>query len=572
MQMRSTTRLKTGQAPFVPTCYRRRLVRQTRRLRWQRVGLAGFGLVALAGTFAGCGRDKSSSLGLRLQPDSSCSGVPLGCVETLDVVLAGDGTTPSRSWRFDFQVPGGQAPLDGLPTSGSGRFRVAGLATGLVLAFSGTSQSFTFRTEDQDLPVPVSCVIPPTCGPVPGATPTPFQNGQNAVTVLGQDNFSRCNRANNGFNEQNELAQPEGILADYAGHDRLWVAEREGNRLSTFGSLAAITSGAAIDFVVCQNNSGDVGNSGNGANRCNRPYGVGLLPARLAMADSQNHRTPVFDPIPAANNASSAVALGQPNNTGADNPNQGGVPAANTLNLPWGVAVSGTSLWIADSGNHRILRYDPDALANDLPATLVLGQAAFDTNAANGGGASASTLSSPAHVASDGTWLWAADRANNRVLGWRIATLVSNGTPAQIVLGQATFTDVDANRGGAIAADTMNLPRSVHADANRLVVADSGNHRVLIWQPVPTTNGAPATAVLGQPDFTTGTPNFGGSGANCPNVGAAGDVGCNLGQEPPTAASLARPGAVWISGDRLWVADSCNHRALLYEPLVTPGR
>lgn len=494
--------------------------------------------------------------------------MPLGCVDTLDVVLTGEGSTQSRSWRFAFQVPGGQAPLDNLPTSGTGRFRVAGLANGLLVAFSGTSQMFTFRAEDQDLPVPVSCLVPSPCG-TPNPVVTPFQNGQNAVVQLGQNDFDTCDPGN--VANDLEVRQPEGILADYQAGDRLWVTQRAGNRIATFADLATITSGPPIDFVVCQDDLTTLdANTNDAANRCDRPYGLALLPSKLVFADSQNHRAPVFDPIPTALFPASAAALGQPSNTGNNAANQGGAVAANTLNLPWGVAVSATSLWITDSGNHRILRYDPGALANDLPATLVLGQAAFDTNAANGGGPSAATLSSPAHVATDGTWLWAADRANNRVLGWRIATLVSNGTSAQIVLGQATFTDVEPNRGGAIGADTLNLPRGVHADANRLVIADSGNHRVLIWQPVPTVNGAPATTVLGQPDFTTGTPNFGGSGTNCPNVGAGGEVGCNLGQEPPTAASLARPGAVWISGDRLWVADSCNHRALLFEPPVTP--
>ena len=34
---------------------------------------------------------------------------------------------------------------------------------------------------------------------------------------------------------------------------------------------------------------------------------------------------------------------------------------------------------------------------------------------------------------------------------------------------------------------------------------------------------------------------------------------------PPNAHTLARPGAVWLDGDSLWVADTCNNRALLFK-------
>jgi hypothetical protein len=44
-------------------------------------------------------------------------------------------------------------------------------------------------------------------------------------------------------------------------------------------------------------------------------------------------------------------------------------------------------------------------------------------------------------------------------------------------------------------------PRGVFANDEMLVVADSGNHRVLIWHGVPCSDGAPADVVLGQPDF-----------------------------------------------------------------------
>ena len=47
-------------------------------------------------------------------------------------------------------------------------------------------------------------------------------------------------------------------------------------------------------------------------------------------------------------------------------------------------------------------------------------------------------------------------------------------------------------------------------NSTRLLVADTNNSRVLVWLTFPTTNGQAADFVLGQPDFTTGTPGVGG--------------------------------------------------------------
>ena len=51
------------------------------------------------------------------------------------------------------------------------------------------------------------------------------------------------------------------------------------------------------------------------------------------------------------------------------------------------------------------------------------------------------------------------------------------------------------------SATAMYAPRGVWLDDERFIVCDSGNHRVLIWNGVPTTDEAPADIVLGQPDF-----------------------------------------------------------------------
>ena len=58
--------------------------------------------------------------------------------------------------------------------------------------------------------------------------------------------------------------------------------------------------------------------------------------------------------------------------------------------------------------------------------------------------------------------------------------------PADIVLGQADFSGGLANRGAdAPAADTLNWCYGVAIADGRLIVADTGNRRVLVWDAVP---------------------------------------------------------------------------------------
>ncbi len=55
----------------------------------------------------------------------------------------------------------------------------------------------------------------------------------------------------------------------------------------------------------------------------------------------------------------------------------------------------------------------------------------------------------------------------------------------------------------------MYAPRGVWIDRERLIVCDSGNHRVLIWNEIPKRDGTPADVVLGQKDFYTEGPACG---------------------------------------------------------------
>lgn len=95
---------------------------------------------------------------------------------------------------------------------------------------------------------------------------------------------------------------------------------------------------------------------------------------------------------------------------------------------------------------------------------------------------------------------------------------------------------------------TFYAPRGVWHDEHRLIVCDSGNHRVLIWNRPPDEDHAPADVVLGQPDFDREGPAAGGRG---PEKG------------------MYLPTGVLVAGRRLLVADAWHHRILVWNRIPT---
>jgi len=97
----------------------------------------------------------------------------------------------------------------------------------------------------------------------------------------------------------------------------------------------------------------------------------------------------------------------------------------------------------------------------------------------------------PAGMATDGTRLAIADRNNNRVLIWNTAP--TGNTAPNLVLGQPNFS---TNNSGP-ALNEMNWPSDLSiSSSGMLMVADSSNHRILIWRTFPTSNGQAADLSL----------------------------------------------------------------------------
>jgi len=221
-------------------------------------------------------------------------------------------------------------------------------------------------------------------------------------------------------------------------------------------------------------------------------------------------------------------------------------PSRSTLFGPRGAHVFAqtSALWICDTGHHRLLGYKTLPNEDSAAADWVIGQPGFDAEGRNGKGpTTAATVNVPTGIAPYQRGFAVADAWNNRVLIWN-ALPEDHNVPADLVLGQADFAGDQPNRGRAHAsADSLHWPSALSVVGESLIVADTGNRRLLIWDHLPTEHGQPADHVIGQPDFASRSDNGG----------------------EPDAGSFRWPHALTLCGEDLVVADAGNSRLLVFK-------
>jgi NHL repeat len=274
------------------------------------------------------------------------------------------------------------------------------------------------------------------------------------------------------------------------------------------------------------------------------PRGASLIGARgpLWVSDTGHHRLLGWARVPDGDNAPADWVIGQPDFT-REGRNAKGQPGPATLNVPTGVTPLGEGIAVADAWNHRVLIWLARPERSNALADVVLGQADFASGEANGGHttASAQSLFWPYGVHWDGARLWVADTGNRRVLMWH-GVPMSNGSPADLVLGQHDFGTRDENGGGEPSLSSMRWPHDVAVWNGRLCVTDAGNNRIMIWDVLPTRNDQACDRLLGQIDPT--------------------QVDHNQSLYWPSAGTLHMPYGIASSGTWLVAADTANSRLL----------
>jgi hypothetical protein len=250
---------------------------------------------------------------------------------------------------------------------------------------------------------------------------------------------------------------------------------------------------------------------------------------------------------PVQNGQSATVLIGQPTWSGTES-NAGGL-SATSLSRPVEIATDGSSrIWVHDCLNARVLSYGLP-VGSPASASAAIGQPSLtvlDPNAPTQTSMSYCEFAGGGGVSYAAGKLWATDRENERALLWSPSPTNTSGVNAARVIGQTTFS----TGGGGLTAATFDGdegggPYGIWTNGTKVIVADPNNHRVLIWNDVAS-NGEAADVVLGQPNFTT-----------------------NAVADPPTSRSLRWPRRVYVSGSRLYVGDNFNHRVLVWNSIPT---
>ena len=247
--------------------------------------------------------------------------------------------------------------------------------------------------------------------------------------------------------------------------------------------------------------------------------------------------------------------------------------SASLLGAVGGVAYANGILFVADANrtglipvNNRVLEFPTQSFPGPLDtirpfiarcavclgqANVVLGQPDFVTTTFT---ISQTGMRLPTAVATDGAILAVADTGNNRVLIWKSIPNTVN-QPADIELGQPDFNTVLQGSQQVVDNKSLRSPQGVWIQNGKLFVADTQNHRVLIWNSIPTQNRQPADVVLGQANF---------------NVAVQPDL--TKANTDAHANTLLNPVSVSSDGVRLYVADLGNNRVLIWNTIPTSNQ
>jgi hypothetical protein len=308
------------------------------------------------------------------------------------------------------------------------------------------------------------------------------------------------------------------------------------------------------------------------------PTAVSSDGVHLVVADTDHNRILIWNSIPSVNNQPADIVVGQPNFTSVSTSSS---PTATSLRGPQGVWIQNGKLYIADTGDNRVLIYNHIPTKNGVAADVVLGAPNFTTNiepdlSKQITTATASNMLNPVAVTSDGTRLFVTDLGYNRILVWN-SIPTANAAAADVAIGQPDLVSGTANNGfsisptdttvppvetgvlcptqtgtdvnghptyDAVCNATLSFPRFALSTGTQLFIADGGNDRILLYNQIPTKSGVSADIILGQ-------------------------IGGGVDQATNAADSLSAPMGLAWDGQNLYASDAFNRRITVYTPAAT---
>ena len=253
-----------------------------------------------------------------------------------------------------------------------------------------------------------------------------------------------------------------------------------------------------------------------------------------------------------------------------------GAATSAALNSPWDVFVaSGGTLYVADTGNHRIRLITPGGVISTIAGTGVAGFSG------DGAAATSAQLNSPTGVYVSGGLVYIADQGNHRIRRISGTTIT-------------TFAGKDSSGfsgdGGAATSAKLSSPTDVYADtAGNLYITDSGNHRIRTIaasdSTISTSAGTGVGGFSGDGDLATNAQlafprsvyvdtagnvyitdrfnhrlrrvNTNGVITTLAGDGTLAYTGHNI---AANLSQLASPSGVWLFGEEIYFTDAENHR------------
>src|SRR6266550_609465 len=371
--------------------------------------------------------------------------------------------------------------------------------------------------------------------------------------------------------EGREFNQPQGVAIDNSvAPPVLYVSDLANNRVLGWKNASSFSFGAAADFVIGQPDFFSTTPLGPGTGvsaGLRSPAGMAVdKNGNLYVIDTGNNRILRFPtPYNQPGRPLPDLVIGQTDLSCStcSRSNSGGI-SASTIALAGGNTIlpasivfdSQGNLWFTDAGNNRVLRYPVSALganaSNGPAADLVLGQFDFVTGTPPAQTAnptndlqSKTGMAFPSALAFDPTGrLYVTEFSGySRVLVFpaNLQPPFSNGTAALRLMGVIVPSRTAPAPPPVNNTQFLN-PQAIFMVGNRPCVVDSGNNRILLFDPFeqwPTDGSSPQATnagPIGQDAFIIGKANRGG-------------------HAEPGPQTLSTPSAAVVTATELFVVD-----------------
>ncbi|AWW28939.1 hypothetical protein DN752_01655 [Echinicola strongylocentroti] len=341
--------------------------------------------------------------------------------------------------------------------------------------------------------------------------------------------------------KQKSFLAPRGV---FVANNKLFVADTGQNRVFIWNSIPS-SEFQEPDVILGQLSIEDAGRNANSkvtSKTLHYPSGVWSNGEKLVVADAWNHRVLIWHTMPTKNAQPADTVLGQPDFE-SNHPNvegQAADPKANTLNWPYGVFSDGKSLWVADTGNRRVLFFNEIPHKNFAQADKVIGKPTFTTRDYESGNDPVWPYSVKVNRKGN---LAIADTQLYRTLIWNDKNDAYK-QPADAIIGQRDFDSAGQNQFRLTPeANTLNWTYDACFYKEGILVCDTGNSRILAFDTIPKENDMRANALIGRPDFNTSS-----------------EYKDNL---LGTNAAIYWPFSITTHGDKLFIADTGNHRLVI---------